>query len=124
VKLITMGGFARDAPKAENGFVCVSIVSSPPGRRNIRRKIPIISDGSPGLKMAWQALFAPGNMHAQAQRHARAFCTSHAFYVCLLKRDPNEGWSCRTGGASAATQAIETEKPGTTGRVQLRDLPS
>ncbi|MCP3390106.1 hypothetical protein NLM27_15110 [Bradyrhizobium sp. CCGB12] len=45
VKLITMGGFARDAPKAENGFIFVRIVSWHSGRRNIRPKSPIISDG-------------------------------------------------------------------------------
>jgi hypothetical protein len=41
-----MGGFVRDAPKAENGFVIVRIVSSRPGGRNIQQKISIISGAS------------------------------------------------------------------------------
>ncbi|WP_201266111.1 MULTISPECIES: hypothetical protein [Bradyrhizobium] len=47
-KLITMRRFARDAPKAENGFVFVRIVSSRARRRNIQQKIPVFSEGSRG----------------------------------------------------------------------------
>jgi len=48
VKLITMRRFPRDAPKAENGFVFVRIVSSRARRRNIQQKIPVFSEGSRG----------------------------------------------------------------------------
>jgi len=63
-----MGGFARDAPKPENGFISVRIVSSRSERRHIRRKIPIFSDGSCGRPM-W-----PGRFRARsaARRNAGA----------------------------------------------------
>src|SRR3954451_16988143 len=55
------------------------------------------------------------------RRHDPASHPSHAFYVFLLKRSRTKAGSRRTGGASTATQAIETETPGITERVHVRN---
>jgi hypothetical protein len=66
VAVITMRGFFRDAPKAENGFIFAGIISSHPRRRNIRRKTAMISDLSHRRsKRLWQAPFASKAYRAQ-----------------------------------------------------------
>src|SRR5439155_18790655 len=90
VNLITMGGFFRDAPKAENGFVFVRIVSSRSARRHIWRKTPIISDGSRRCSKRSGKLRSGSEPCCPEHGHIRAFHSSYAFYVFLLKR-PERG---------------------------------
>jgi hypothetical protein len=111
VTLITIGGFARDARKAENGFVSVRIVSSGPRGRNNSRKMPVISERS-GCSSKWPDKFPP--------QRGNAPCTGavmlppralhmHFTFFCSRGRQTRAG--PRTRGGSAATQAIETETP-------------
>lgn len=117
-----MGGFARDAPKAQNGFIFVRNVSSPPRRRNILLKIPVISGGPPRLEAAWRVASTAVSMLRARHRHARASHASHAFYVCLLKRSPNEAWALSNRGRSRCDPSHRNrEARTTTGRIHVRD---
>jgi len=87
-----MGGFARDAPKAENGFILLRIVSSASSRRNNSRKMPIISERTPdGSK-------PPGRLDRRTTAPAREApsCARLARFTCVLRfsaeEKPNEGW--------------------------------
>ncbi|MBH5367324.1 hypothetical protein [Bradyrhizobium glycinis] len=110
-----MGGFARDARKAENGFVFVRIVSSQHGDETILGKCQLFQTGLAAAEVACQVPAPARTSALRWRRHVAAARASHAFYVFLLKGRQKKAGSCRTGIGSTTTQAIETETPGSPG---------
>ncbi|WP_375304172.1 hypothetical protein WI560_17365 [Bradyrhizobium sp. A11] len=116
VKLITMGGFARDAPKAQNGFILPEncFVGSE-ATTQFSKTANHFRQVAPELKAACQVPHSAHERVLRRRRHDPALRASHAFYVFLLKRRDERRLGRRTERASAATQAIETETPGSPG---------
>ncbi|MBR0813239.1 hypothetical protein JQ544_17020 [Bradyrhizobium diazoefficiens] len=121
VKLITMGGFARDAPNAQNGFFLREncFVRSEPTTQfsentNHFRKV------SPEIKVACQVPALVREHTRRSRRHAPASRASHAFYVFLLKRLANEGWVLSNRGRVRCDPSHRNLDARNTGRVDLR----
>ena len=116
-----MGGFLDDAPKAENGFVLVRIVSSVAGQRSNSQKTPVISEGA-SCRSKWSARFRLSCRRRTTQtRHALALNASHAFYVSLLKGAANGGWIPSNRRRFGSDPGHRTQDARNTGRIHVRD---
>ncbi len=123
VKLITMGGFARDAPKAENGFVVRENCFVALGRdETFGGKAQSFQMGraraQSGLASSRSGLEAGC---ARQRVMLSAFHTSHAFYVFLLKRAPTKAGPVEPGRVGCDPSHRNREARISTGRVHVRE---
>ncbi|MGL9618024.1 hypothetical protein QRQ56_08495 [Bradyrhizobium sp. U531] len=88
-----MGGFARDAPKAQNGFILRENCFV---RAGATTQFPEMANHfnpvAAGLQAPHRVPPRPAQRHRTPPRHGPALRASHAFYVFLLKEAANEGW--------------------------------
>lgn len=117
-----MGGFARDARKAENGFIFVRIVSSHPRERNNSRKMPVISDRSRSRSM-WPAKFRRQRGHAPrtgaVMLPPRALHMHFTFF--WLKGAANEDWVRSNRGWFGSDPSHRNRDARIIGRIHVRD---
>ncbi|WP_141935917.1 hypothetical protein [Bradyrhizobium sp. UNPA324] len=125
LKLITMGGFARDAPKAQNGFILRKNCFVRFGTTTqFSETANHFSGVAPQLKAARQVPDPLRKRTLRRRRHGPALRASHAFYVFLLKRGTNEGWVLSNRGRFGRDPSHRNRDAGITGRVQFEGWPS